>query len=68
MLLKKPQYRKFEYLPRFYRPEKDEAETFKRKLEASRRSHGKKRRPVLLWAFLLVFVIYVYLYLSGAFR
>lgn len=65
MFLKRPQYRKFEYLPRFYDPEKDHAEKFKHKMEAERRSHQRKKRPVFLWAFLVFLVLYLYLYLSG---
>ena len=32
MFIKKPQHRKFEYIPRFYVPEKDQEERRKRKL------------------------------------
>ncbi|HLA68221.1 MAG TPA: hypothetical protein VJN65_00850 [Bacteroidota bacterium] len=68
MLLKRPQHRKFEYQPRYYSPEKDPGEKFKHKMEAERRSHQRKRRPVFLWAALFLIIVYVYLYLSGAFR
>ncbi len=68
MLLKKPQHRKFDYLPRYYHPDKDPAQKFKQKMEAERKVHQRKRRPVFLWGALLVILLYIYLYLSGALR
>ena len=68
MLLKRPQHRRFEYQPRYYDPDKDPAEKFKHKMEAERKAHQRKRRPVLLWGALFLIIVYVYLYLSGALR
>ncbi|HLE33125.1 MAG TPA: hypothetical protein VJB38_10985 [Bacteroidota bacterium] len=68
MLLKRPKHRDFEYQPRYYNPDKNPAEKFKHKMQAERKLHQRKRRPVFLWGALLVIIVYVYLYLSGAFR
>ena len=68
MFFKKPRYRQFDYEPRFYKPDQDPAERFKRKMEAQRHAHTKKRRPVLLWGVIFILAVYVYLYLSGILR
>ncbi len=43
MFIKKPQHRKFEYIPRFYVPEHDKDERRKRKLGFRNHSKFKKR-------------------------
>ncbi|MBI2619879.1 MAG: hypothetical protein HYW57_07335 [Ignavibacteriales bacterium] len=68
MFFRRPPYRKFEYLPRFYEPDKDPAEKFKRRFETERRAHRKKPRPVIVWGVIFAIIIYVYLFLSGVLR
>jgi hypothetical protein len=68
MLLKRPRYRRFEYAPRYYRPETDEKEHFKKELRRERGKHRGKRRPVILWGIILVLTLYAYLYLTGSLR
>lgn len=68
MLLKRPKYRRFEYAPRYYKPETDEKERFKKELRQERGRQRTKRRPVFIWAIILVLVLYAYLYLTGSLR
>lgn len=68
MLLKRPKYRRFEYEPRYYKPETDEKERFRREMRQERGRHRSKRRPVILWGIILVLVLYAYLYLTGGLR
>ncbi len=65
MLMKKPQYRKFDYTPRFYNPEKDEKEKLKRKLGFTRNVKVKRKtRSPIVWLFLVILVIIVLLKLA----
>jgi hypothetical protein len=68
MFLKRPQHRKFEYQPRYYDSEKDPTQKFKQRMEVERKSHQRKKRPVVFWAVLVILIVYIYLYLSGAIR
>jgi hypothetical protein len=68
MFLRRPKYHRFEYLPRFYDPEKDEREEFKRKFQKERNLHRRKTRPLLWWLILMAFALYAYLYLVGVLR
>jgi hypothetical protein len=68
MLFRKPQYRRFEYEPRFYRPELDQSEQLKRRLREERRRNRRKRRSPIVWAVLMLLLFYLYLYLSGTLR
>ena len=66
MFMKKPNYRIFDYTPRFYQPEKDEKEKKKKDLGFARqRKHiGKKRSP-FIWIVSVLLVIYLILQLKG---
>lgn len=68
MFMRKPKYRQFEYLPRYYNPDKDPHNDFRRKMRNERKSHRRKTRPVILWGIVFLLVVYTYLYLAGAFR
>jgi len=58
MLMKKPEHKKFEYIPRYYKPEKDETQKFKDKFEIVRKSYSfKKKNNRLILYFILVLVI-----------
>ena len=66
MFFKRPAHRVFDYTPRFYDPQKDEREKRKRKLGfAQQRRNLKKRRSPLIWAIFIIFVIFIYLKLTG---
>lgn len=66
MFFKKPRHRVFDYTPRFYKPEDDKDEIRKRRLGFRRQSKVKRKRTSpMIWAVLIVIVIYVYLRLSG---
>lgn len=68
MLFKRPGIRRFEYLPRYYDPDKDPTEQFRQQFENRRRSIKRSPRSLLRWGLLLLLVVYAYLYLSGVFR
>ncbi len=68
MFLRKPQYHRFEYLPRFYDPDKDAREDFRRKMRRERSTQRRKARPVVWWLIVAALVVYAYLYLAGAIR
>jgi hypothetical protein len=56
--MKKPEQKKFEYIPRYYKPDKDEAQKFKDKFEIVRKSYSfKKKNNRLVFYFILVLVI-----------
>lgn len=44
MLMKKPEHKKFEYIPRYYNPDKDKEQNLKDKFEIARHSHLLKRK------------------------
>lgn len=61
MFMKRPQYRRFDYTPRFYKPELDEEERRKRKLGfgSSRLSIRKKTINPLLWLIMILLIIFI---------
>ncbi|MGQ9798145.1 MAG: hypothetical protein ACUVRG_02460 [Ignavibacterium sp.] len=61
MFMKKPQYRKFDYIPRFYKPELDEEERRKRRLgfRSSRNYLRRKTTNPLVWLVLIIFLILI---------
>ncbi len=68
MLLRRPKYHRFEYIPRFFNPERDEDGRRKQKMRIARAQQRRKRRPVLLWVALFGLLFYLYYYFSGVFR
>lgn len=67
MFMRKPSYRSFEYIPRYYKPERDEQERRRWRLNVKFRSQRKRRhqRPVILYFGIFALVLYMYLSLSG---
>lgn len=63
MFMKRPQYRKFEYIPRFYKPELDEEERRKRRLgfRSSRSYIRRKATNPLVWLVLIILIILILL-------
>ncbi|WP_304144667.1 hypothetical protein [Ignavibacterium album] len=61
MFMKRPQYRKFDYTPRFYKPELDEEERRKRKLgfRSTRMSTRKKAINPLIWLIMILLIIFI---------
>ncbi|WP_337865579.1 hypothetical protein [Ignavibacterium sp.] len=61
MFMKKPQYRRFDYTPRFYKPEMDEEERRKRKLGFRTSRHYKNRKATnpVLWLVLIILIIFI---------
>ncbi|MCS7228559.1 MAG: hypothetical protein RMJ81_02525 [Candidatus Kryptonium sp.] len=71
MFFKRPQHLRFEYIPRYYKPEKDEElkrkERLKRSLKFQRVGISeRKRRSLIWWLIVAGIVFYLYLVLSGA--
>lgn len=61
MLMKKPEHKRFEYLPRYYKPEKDKEQKFREKFELARKSHSlkKKSNKIILYLIIIFFIIYL---------
>ncbi|MEX0601764.1 MAG: hypothetical protein WD295_00385, partial [Bacteroidota bacterium] len=60
MLLKSPRHRRFEYEPRFYKPEQDRGERFKQRIRLERKKNRRRTRPIFMWGIVLILVLYVY--------
>ncbi|MDZ7763247.1 MAG: hypothetical protein U5K00_02310 [Melioribacteraceae bacterium] len=67
MFMKKPQYRNFDYTPRFYDPEKDEElkskERRKRRLgfRTAKARHRVSRKSIIYYLVILILGVLVYL-------
>ncbi|AFH49283.1 Hypothetical protein IALB_1575 [Ignavibacterium album JCM 16511] len=61
MFMKRPQYRRFDYTPRFYKPELDEEERRKRKLgfRNARSTTRRKTQSPLMWLILIIILIFI---------
>lgn len=61
MLMKKPEHKKFDYQPRYYKPEKDKSQNLKERMELARRSHSlkKKNNRIILYLVFILVVIYL---------
>jgi len=68
MFFRRPKYHRFEYLPRYYEPDKDASEDFRRKFKRERSVHRRKSRPILWWLVVTALAVYAYLYLAGVIR
>ncbi|GJQ22035.1 MAG: hypothetical protein HBSIN02_23900 [Bacteroidia bacterium] len=68
MFFRRPSIRRFEYLPRYYDPEKDPAEKFKQRFERQRHSRSRPQRSILRWMIVFLLAVYAYLYLAGLLR
>jgi hypothetical protein len=68
MLLKRPTYRRFDYSPRYYKPQLDKKVRFKEQMRRERMKARRKSRPVIVWGVILFLVVYAYIYLSGVGR
>ncbi len=67
MLMKRPGHRIFDYIPRYYKPEKDEQEKRKKHLGFQRqRKLGVRKKNPLRWAILVILIIYIILKLQGS--
>jgi hypothetical protein len=67
MFMKRPSYRSFDYIPRYYKPEEDEENRRRWRLNVKFRSQRKmgRKRPVILYLGILALAIYMYLALAG---
>lgn len=61
MLMKKPEYKRFEYIPRYYKPEKDKQQKLKERFEIVRKSNLYKRnyRNIYFYLIIIIFIIYL---------
>ncbi|MEG8947391.1 hypothetical protein [Rosettibacter firmus] len=66
MFFKKIRPRDFEYIPRYYDPEKDPEERLKRRLGFNRkRKFKRKGRNPVYWLVIFIIILYFYLKLKG---
>ena len=63
MFLRKPQYRRFEYTPRYYDPTKDEDARRRRRFQFHSNVRRGSHRPLLIIIvlFIIVFLMYSFL-------
>ncbi len=67
MFMKKPNHRKFDYTPQFYKPEEDEVEKKKKKLGFRRQLktiRAKKRNPII-WIILVIILFIIFMKLQS---
>ncbi len=65
MLFRRPRYRRFDYEPRFYKPESDPSQRLKDKMRVERGKSRRKQKPVIFVGLLFILLFYAYLYLTG---
>jgi hypothetical protein len=63
MFMKRPQYRKFDYQPRFYKPELDEGEKRKRRL-GFRSNIRKRSNTKIPWPYIIMLAIILFIFLK----
>jgi ribosomal protein L34 len=63
MFIKKPRHKKFDYQPRYYKPEKDEELKRKRKL-GFRSNYREKTSTKKPYAYIIMLVIILYIFLK----
>lgn len=69
MFFKRPKTKRFEYEPRFYKPEQDPSEKFRDRMRQElRKTKNKPQRKILFFGAILLIIFYAYLYLSGVIR
>lgn len=61
MLMKKPEHKKFDYQPRYYKPEKDKSQNLKERMELARRSHSLKKKNNRFILYLVFILVVIYL-------
>lgn len=61
MLMKKPEHKKFDYQPRYYKPEKDKSQNLKERMELARRSHSLKKKNNRSIFYLIFILVVIYL-------
>ena len=66
MFIKKPSHRKFEYSPKYYKPELDEEEKRKRRLgfRSKFREKTSPKKPILFIGMFLI-ILYIFLKYNG---
>ncbi|MCZ7555241.1 MAG: hypothetical protein M5R41_02400 [Bacteroidia bacterium] len=63
MFLRKPQHKRFEYLPRYYDPSRDESARDRRRIKFERTVRRGNHRPfiVIVAMFILAYILYTIL-------
>ncbi len=61
MLMKKPEHKRFEYIPRYYNPDKDESQKFKERFDLIRRYHIAKKKNYKLFLYFLIIILIMYI-------
>lgn len=65
MIFRRPKYRRFEYEPRFYKPEQDPAERMKDRMRVERGKARRQQKSLIGIGLLFILLFYAYLYISG---
>lgn len=65
MLMRKPKNKKFEYEPRYYKPEKDEEERRKRRLNFRTGLKSSKGKSTIYYLTFVLILIYIIIKIGG---
>jgi hypothetical protein len=67
MFIKKPTHKKFEYQPRFYKPEEDSSERRKRRLgfKSSYKDSSYSKKNPIMFIIMFLFIIFLLLKWNG---
>lgn len=61
MLMKKPEHKRFEYIPRYYKPEIDKSQKIKERMEIARKSYLYKKKNNRFIFYFLIIILILYL-------
>ncbi|MEJ5305970.1 MAG: hypothetical protein WHV63_08500 [Ignavibacteria bacterium] len=61
MLMKRPEHKRFDYIPRYYDPEKDKSQKLKDRIEIARKSYLYKKKNNRLIIYFLIIILIIYL-------
>jgi hypothetical protein len=61
MLMKRPEHKRFDYIPRYYDPEKDKSQKLKDRMELARKSylHKKKNNRFIFYFLIIILILYL---------
>lgn len=60
MFMRKPGYKRFEYLPRYYDPAKEERESGRRRIKFERNTRRGSHRPFIIIVIMFILAIILY--------
>ncbi len=68
MLFKRPAYRRFEYSPRYYNPDRDPENVRRREMRFERKTRRGRNRPIYWVIGMLILTYIIFTWLQGGAR